>query len=139
MLLRAIIRYLRSVYGLDIGITAPTGIAGLNIGGQTIHSWAGIGLGKEPLEKLKFRLNSDAIERWSEAKALIIDEGWLILCGVVKWYSFVTVSMLDGRLLDKLVGVRTLLENSINSPHARYRKPSHATCEGTPARLEASR
>ena len=28
-----------------VAITAPTGIAALNIGGATIHSWAGIGLG----------------------------------------------------------------------------------------------
>lgn len=75
VLLRAIINYLHSVHGYDIAITAPTGIAGLNIGGQTIHSWAGIGLGKEPLEKLKFRLNGDALKRWMEAKALVIDEG----------------------------------------------------------------
>lgn len=81
VLLRAIIHYLRSVYGCDIGITAPTGIAGLNIGGQTIHSWAGVGFGKEPLEKLKFRINGDALKRWIEAKALIIDEGWSIPCG----------------------------------------------------------
>jgi ATP-dependent DNA helicase PIF1 len=89
VLLRAIIHYLRSVYGGNIGITAPTGIAGLNIGGQTIHSWAGVGFGKEPLEKLKFRINGDALKRWIEAKALIIDE----------------VSMLDGRLFDKLEAI----------------------------------
>ena len=29
-------------------ITATTGIAALNIHGGTLHSWAGIGLGKEP-------------------------------------------------------------------------------------------
>lgn len=75
MLLRAMIRHLRSVHGFDIGITAPTGIAGLNIGGQTIHSWAGIGLGKEPVDKLKVRLSGESIKRWMLAKALVIDEG----------------------------------------------------------------
>lgn len=86
VLLRAIIDYLHSVHGYDIGITAPTGIAGLNIGGQTLHSWAGIRLGKEPVENLKFRLNSNALKRWKEAKALIIDEGWSILRGIkLEW------------------------------------------------------
>ncbi|KAF8557361.1 hypothetical protein OG21DRAFT_306893 [Imleria badia] len=70
VLLRAIISYLHSVHGLSIGVTAPTGIAGLNIGGQTIHSWAGIGLGKEPLEKLSSRLSGYATKRWKQAKAL---------------------------------------------------------------------
>lgn len=79
------IDYLHSVHGFDVAITAPTGIAGLNIGGQTIHSWAGIGLGKEPLEKLKYRLSNDAIKRWKDAKALVIDEGWSILCGGLSW------------------------------------------------------
>ena len=31
--------------GINVAITATTGIAAYNIGGQTIHSWAGIGLG----------------------------------------------------------------------------------------------
>ncbi|PSS37109.1 hypothetical protein PHLCEN_2v982 [Hermanssonia centrifuga] len=33
-------------------VTASTGIAGVNIGGSTLHSWAGIGLGKEPVKQL---------------------------------------------------------------------------------------
>lgn len=45
VLLRAIIELLRCKTG-EVAITAPTGIAGMNIGGSTIHSWAGIGLGK---------------------------------------------------------------------------------------------
>jgi ATP-dependent DNA helicase PIF1 len=30
----------------EVAVTAPTGIAAINIGGQTIHSFSGIGLGK---------------------------------------------------------------------------------------------
>lgn len=82
VLLRAIINYLHSVHGHNIAITAPTGIASLNIGGQTIHSWAGIRLGKEPVEKLQFRLGGDATKRWLDAKALVIDEGWFLSCGI---------------------------------------------------------
>ena len=32
----------------SLHLTAPTGIAAINIGGSTIHSFAGIGLGKGP-------------------------------------------------------------------------------------------
>ena len=83
-MLRAIIRYLRSKHNLDFGITAPTGIAGLNIGGQTLHSWAGIGLGKEPFDKMKDHLGGFARKRWKEAKALVIDEGWCIPTGLCR-------------------------------------------------------
>lgn len=33
---------------IPVAITASTGIAGVNIGGCTLHSWAGIGLGEFP-------------------------------------------------------------------------------------------
>ena len=36
--------------GLEI--TASTGIAAVNIGGSTIHSWAGIGLANQPIEQI---------------------------------------------------------------------------------------
>ena len=47
-LLRYIIQELEKKYDSigSIAITAPTGIAAINIGGQTIHSFAGIGIGK---------------------------------------------------------------------------------------------
>jgi PIF1-like helicase len=53
------------------------GIAACNIGGVTIHSFAGIGLGRETPEKLadKIRKNKKATTRWLRTKVLIIDEG----------------------------------------------------------------
>ncbi|KAG2345305.1 hypothetical protein BDR05DRAFT_130881 [Suillus weaverae] len=73
VLLRAIIDLLRRKFG-GIAITAPTGIAGMNIGGSTIHSWAGIGLGKETVKELVGVLSSYAIKRWTSTRALVIDE-----------------------------------------------------------------
>ncbi|OJA07958.1 hypothetical protein AZE42_05930 [Rhizopogon vesiculosus] len=52
VLLRAIIDMLRVKFGGEVAITAPTGIAGVNIGGSTIYSWAGIRLGKEGVQQL---------------------------------------------------------------------------------------
>ena len=53
------------------------GIAACNIGGVTIHSFAGIGLGQESADELvkKIRRNKKAMARWMRTKALIIDEG----------------------------------------------------------------
>lgn len=63
-----------------MAVTASTGIAGLNIGGSTIHSFAGIGLGKETKEALAKKI-AGALrlsERWEKTRTLIIDESkWL--------------------------------------------------------------
>ncbi|GJJ78194.1 ATP-dependent DNA helicase PIF1 [Entomortierella parvispora] len=70
-----------------VAVTASTGIAACNIGGCTLHSFAGIGLGNEKVEELieKVRFSKTA-ERWRKACVLIVDE----------------VSMIDAVLLDKL-------------------------------------
>lgn len=56
VLLREIIKHCRTGRWGRLAITASTGIASVNIGGSTIHSWAGIGLGKESAEKLVGKL-----------------------------------------------------------------------------------
>ncbi len=70
------------------GVTATTGIAALSIGGSTIHSWAGIGLGDDSAENLveKIRKMGPIRKRISKVKILIIDE----------------VSLLSADLLNKL-------------------------------------
>lgn len=89
MLLREIIKYCRD---RDIGstntvaVTASTGIASVNIGGVTIHSWAGIGLGKDDAKKIFFKHmgndkrqrkeqnSSKVVARWRAVRTLILDE-----------------------------------------------------------------
>jgi ATP-dependent DNA helicase PIF1 len=58
-------------------LISSIGIAACNIGGVTIHSFAGIGLGIESAEDLatKIRKNKKAAARWLRTKVLIIDEG----------------------------------------------------------------
>ncbi|RCK63232.1 ATP-dependent DNA helicase PIF1 [Candida viswanathii] len=88
VLLRSIIKSLREKYDRGIAVTASTGLAACNIGGITLHSFAGIGLGQGTVESLlrKVRRNRTALRRWQETRVLIIDE----------------ISMVDGNLLDKL-------------------------------------
>lgn len=71
-----------------VAVCATTGLAAINIGGTTLHRWAGIGLGKEDASVLvkNIKKNKKAVDRWKNCRVLIIDE----------------VSMLDSLLFDKL-------------------------------------
>jgi ATP-dependent DNA helicase PIF1 len=60
-----------------VAVTASTGMAACNIGGTTIHSFAGIGIGNDSAQKLidKVRKNRNANAKWQRCKVLVIDEG----------------------------------------------------------------
>ncbi|CAK7913134.1 ATP-dependent DNA helicase Pif1p [[Candida] anglica] len=102
VLLRSIIKSLKRKYNEgEVAVTASTGLAACNIGGITLHSFAGIGLGNAQTKKcLKMiRRNKKAVNRWNTVKVLIIDE----------------VSMIDGNFLDKLGEIAQTLRKN-NSP-----------------------
>ncbi len=69
------VKYLRE-HDIEVAITASTGIAATHIGGQTIHSWSGIGIKKHlSLEDLdKLATNERVVKKVFKAKVLIIDE-----------------------------------------------------------------
>lgn len=118
VLMREIIAKLRNKYRKEpdrIAVTASTGLAACNIGGVTLHSFAGIGLGKEPVpelvKKVSFSLltqellilitpqikkNQKARNRWLRTKVLVVDE----------------VSMVDGDLFDKLEEIARRIRNN---------------------------
>ncbi|CUA67673.1 hypothetical protein RSOLAG22IIIB_07517 [Rhizoctonia solani] len=87
VLLRAIIAALGGP-SYEVAVTASTGIAATNIGGQTLHSFAGVGLGHGDIRRMVHRVKRDpaALARWLKAKILIIDE----------------VSMVDASWFDQL-------------------------------------
>ena len=94
VLLREIISTLRKKHLREpdrVACTASTGLAACNIGGVTLHSFAGIGLGKEEVPELVKRIkrNQKAKHRWMRTKILIVDE----------------ISMVDGDLFDKLEAI----------------------------------
>jgi ATP-dependent DNA helicase PIF1 len=68
--------------------TGTTGIAAINVGGCTLHSFAGIGIGNGTAEHLvaKVKSSRQAKSRWMNTKILIVDE----------------ISMLEADLFDKL-------------------------------------
>jgi hypothetical protein len=59
-----------------VAVTAPTGIAAINVGGVTVHSFAGIGLGVGDANTLltKVLKNPLAVRRWQQTQVLVIDE-----------------------------------------------------------------
>lgn len=62
--------------GRKTAITATTGVAAVNVGGQTFHKWSGIGLGLEDKIELveKVEKNQRAKWNWRATDDLIIDE-----------------------------------------------------------------
>jgi ATP-dependent DNA helicase PIF1 len=66
-----------------LAITATTGIAAINIGGVTLHSWAGIKLGDEPVKNFIGKVLHQPVfelvlKRWRKVDTLIIDESELL-------------------------------------------------------------
>nr|GAT43685.1 DNA repair and recombination protein [Mycena chlorophos] len=101
VLLRAIIQSLRE-QERNFAVTASTGIAALAVSGCTLHSWAGVGLGKQPVNSytgrwLKNRQRYErVIQRWRTTEALLIDE----------------ISMIDGKFFDKLEEIARIMRHS---------------------------
>lgn len=73
----------------NIGISSSTGISAILIGGRTLHSLLGFGLGKDTVENLVNKVrrqNKPAVSRIKEMDILIIDE----------------ISMIDSVFFDKV-------------------------------------
>lgn len=96
-LLRYIVQELERQHPGQVAVTATTGIAAANIGGQTLHAYAGIGLGWGGANRLAKQImnKSHAMKRW-QAKVLVVDE----------------VSMLDGSLFTKLEDIARQVRRS---------------------------
>lgn len=92
-LLNTYIEYLRQ-REVPVAVTASTGIAATHIGGQTIHSWSGIGIRDKitPQDLEKIGKNKNTVKRIKETRVLIIDE----------------ISMLSGQVL---TGIDLILQH----------------------------
>jgi len=69
-------------------VTAPTGVAACNVGGTTVHAFAGVGRPDVPAAEMAsvVRRRPEALSRWRRTRVLVVDE----------------ISMLDGDALDAL-------------------------------------
>ncbi len=109
----SVIKMFQHLYGKNkkIAITSTTGVSAITIGGTTLHSYLGIGLGNGSVSSLteKIKKNPYLRKKWNELHVLIIDE----------------VSMLTPVLFDKLEEIarnvrcghlRRVLKNNDNEP-----------------------
>lgn len=82
----------------NIAITSTTGISALLIGGSTLHSYLGIGLGNTSVDDMvkKIMKNQKILQRWKTVDVLIIDE----------------ISMLSPDLFDKLEEVARIIRRA---------------------------
>jgi ATP-dependent DNA helicase PIF1 len=102
-LLKYLICELRKKYGEEmVVVAAATGIAATQINGVTIHSWAGVQLGKGGARTLVPRVmnNKAACARWRKARVLILDE----------------VSMIDGMLFEALDAIGREVRSCPSNP-----------------------
>ena len=75
--LRRVVLAMKELYGDEnVFVTASTGIAACNIGGVTLHSFAGIGVGQKTAKELVSSILKlpQPRKRWHKAKCLIVDE-----------------------------------------------------------------
>lgn len=73
---------------MAVGVTASTGMAAVNIGGMTLHFFAGFpgDISKHSFTNVKKKImrNAGAKERWERVRVLVIDESKLFsrkMCG----------------------------------------------------------
>lgn len=94
------IEHLRQHFDKRIATTALTGCAAILLGhgSKTLHSWAGIGLGKGTLGEIikGIRINRRILKNWLTTDLLIIDE----------------ISMMPAELFDKLNEVAKVIRKS---------------------------
>ncbi|CDO75871.1 hypothetical protein BN946_scf184672.g4 [Trametes cinnabarina] len=120
VLLREIIKLRGGRPSSRLGVTASTGIASVNIGGCTLHSWAGIGLGKEDKDALVGKILGISRREFMAAKrareellakrangfVLTLEEERFLATPPEEPVSDTEpspqVSMIDGKLFDKL-------------------------------------
>jgi len=92
-LLRRIVAELRR-RGVNVAVTAPTGVAALICGGQTLHSFAGCGV-PSTLTDFDKCWSGERAEAWRGLGTLIIDEVSMVQAPFLDWLDCTVRSIRD--------------------------------------------
>ncbi|VEU34803.1 unnamed protein product [Pseudo-nitzschia multistriata] len=96
LVLRKTLEYVQEVYEPNEYVAmAPTGSTAIALEGQTVHSFAGIGIPKIYKDFKRMKTNKNIRKRWEELQVLILDE----------------VSMISGEFFDSLSKVVSDIRN----------------------------
>jgi len=91
--LRSVVEDLKRRYGHDhVAVCAPTGVAAVNVGGQTLHSLAGAGVPTVVKDFQKCRGHVPA-KKWLKLQALVIDEIGMVAANYLDWLDSVVRSI----------------------------------------------
>lgn len=98
-----LLSFFKKHYGeFGFEVTATTGIAAVNVGGSTIHSWSGIGLANIPPAQIVANLLSPKMsrvrKRIRKAKTLAIDEVSMMSAEVLEILNYVFCAVRDNEL-----------------------------------------
>ncbi|GAB6028895.1 DNA helicase [Chamberlinius hualienensis] len=78
-------------------VTASTGVAAMQIGGVTLHSFAGIGAGSADLETTLSKLKANnVVQHWKKCQHLVVDE----------------ISMIQGEYFEKLEHIARIVRKN---------------------------
>ena len=75
-------RFIRERGREGLALTSTTGTSALNIGGVTLHSYLGLGLGRQSVDALvsKVFMRKYLRQRWLDLRCLVIDEISMLSC-----------------------------------------------------------
>lgn len=98
-LLQTLYTHFKGLTGKTLAITAMTGCAALLLGSwaKTLHSWAGIGIGRLPVDQVVKTISTDARKkkRWRQTDCIVVDEVSMLTPNLLEYLDQV------GRLVRK--------------------------------------
>ena len=97
---KAIVRELKQMYPAGVMVVAPTGIAALNLGGQTMHSKPGPAMPQGTTDQFRNVMNSKANRQmWEQVRVIIVDETSMVCAEFLDWYYASIESMCDPQVI----------------------------------------
>jgi ATP-dependent exoDNAse (exonuclease V) alpha subunit len=90
--LRVIVTVLQEKFPGGVLVTAPTGVAALLVGGQTLNSKPGPGVPRGCTSSFTYMLRGTSRDMWKQIRVLVIDEISMVCAEFLEWYAEATMA-----------------------------------------------